>query len=64
MNRDVGFALSIGITVTLALVGGVVLGLWLNAKSNIAPWGILIGMMLGIFTAIGVLIIRVRSIMK
>jgi len=64
MNKDLGFALTIGLTVALALVGGVLLGLWLNAKLNISPWGILIGMMAGIILATAVLIIKTRDIMK
>ena len=64
MNKDLSFALTIGITVALALIGGVALGLWLNAKFNMAPFGILIGMLAGIFLATAVLIVKTKDIMK
>ena len=64
MNNDVSFALTIGVTIALALVGGILFGLWLDAQFNMTPWGILIGMMAGIILATSVLIIRTRDIMK
>ena len=64
MNDSVGFATEVGVTIAVLMVGGVFFGLWLNAKFNMAPWGILIGMLAGIFLATAVLIIRTRSIMK
>ena len=64
MNKDLSFALTIGTTIALALVGGILFGLWLNTKFNMAPWGILIGMMIGIVLATTVLIMKTRDIMK
>ena len=64
MDNSVGFAVEIGVTIAILMVGGVFFGLWLNAKFNMAPWGILIGMMAGIVLATTVLIIRTKAIMK
>ncbi len=64
MNKDLGFVLTVGVTIALALTGGVALGLWLNAKFHMSPWGILIGMMAGIFLATTVLIVKTRDIIK
>lgn len=64
MNNTVGFAAEIGVTIAILMVGGVFFGLWLNAKFNMAPWGILIGMMTGIILTTTVLIVRTRAIMK
>jgi F0F1-type ATP synthase assembly protein I len=64
MDNSVGFAAEIGVTIAVLMVGGVFFGLWLNAKFNMAPWGILIGMMAGIVLATTVLIIRTKAIMK
>jgi F0F1-type ATP synthase assembly protein I len=46
------------------MVGGVFFGLWLDAKLNMTPWGLLIGMMAGIVLATAILIVRTRAIMK
>jgi F0F1-type ATP synthase assembly protein I len=64
MNEDLSFALTVGATIALALVGGVLFGLWLNGKFNMAPWGMLIGMLAGMILATTVLVIRTRGIMK
>jgi F0F1-type ATP synthase assembly protein I len=64
MNNSVGFATEVGVTIAILMVGGVFFGLWLNTKFNMAPWGILIGMMTGIVLATAILIIRTRAIMK
>jgi F0F1-type ATP synthase assembly protein I len=64
MNEDLSFALTVGTTIALALIGGVLFGLWLNNKFNMAPWGILIGMLAGMILATTVLIIRTRGIIK
>jgi F0F1-type ATP synthase assembly protein I len=64
MNNAVAFATEIGVTIATLMVGGVFFGLWLNAKFNIAPFGLLIGMLAGIFLATTILIIRTRAIMK
>jgi F0F1-type ATP synthase assembly protein I len=64
MDNSIGFAVEIGVTIAVLMVGGVFFGLWLNAKFNMAPWGILIGMMAGIVLATTVLVIRTRAIMK
>jgi F0F1-type ATP synthase assembly protein I len=64
MNNSVGFATEVGVTIAILMVGGVFLGLWLDSKFNMAPWGILIGMLAGIFLATAILIIRTRAIMK
>jgi len=64
MDNSIGFAAEIGVTIAILMVGGVFFGLWLNAKFNMAPWGILIGMMAGIVLATTVLVIRTRAIMK
>jgi F0F1-type ATP synthase assembly protein I len=64
MDNSVGFAAEIGVTIAILMVGGVFFGLWLNAKFNMAPWGILIGMMTGIVLATAILIVRTRAIMK
>jgi len=64
MDNSIGFAAEIGVTIAVLMVGGVFFGLWLNAKFNMAPWGILIGMMAGIVLATTVLVIRTRAIMK
>lgn len=64
MDHTVGFAAEIGVTIAVLMIGGMFFGLWLNAKFNMAPWGILIGMMAGIICATTVLIIRTRAIMK
>jgi F0F1-type ATP synthase assembly protein I len=64
MDNSVGFAVEIGVTIAILMVGGVFFGLWLNTKFNMAPWGILIGMMAGIVLATTVLIIRTKAIMK
>ena len=64
MDNSVGFATEVGITIAILMVGGAFFGLWLNAKFNMAPWGILIGMMSGIILATAILIIRTRAIMK
>ncbi len=64
MNDSIGFAAEIGITIAVLMVGGVFFGLWLNTKFNMAPWGILIGMMTGIVLATAILIIRTRAIIK
>jgi len=64
MDNSIGFAAEIGITIAILMVGGVFFGLWLDSKFNMAPWGILIGMMSGIILATAILIIRTRAIMK
>ena len=64
MNDSIEFATEVGVTIAVLMVGGVFLGLWLDAKFNMTPWGILIGMMSGIILATAILIIRTRAIMK
>jgi F0F1-type ATP synthase assembly protein I len=64
MNDSVGFATEVGITIAVLMVGGVFFGLWLDAKLNMTPWGLLIGMMAGIVLATAILIVRTRAIMK
>ncbi len=64
MNNVIGFAAEIGVTIAVLMIGGVFFGLWLNAKFNMAPWGILIGMMAGIILTTVVLIVRTKAIMK
>jgi len=64
MNDSVGFATEVGVTIAVLMVGGVFFGLWLDAKLNMTPWGLLIGMMAGIVLATAILIVRTRAIMK
>ena len=63
-NAAVGFAIEIGITVALMAVGGILLGRFLDARLAIAPFGTLIGALMGIFAAMTVLIIRARRLLK
>lgn len=63
-NAAVNFGIELGITVAICAVGGIFLGRFLDARMAIAPFGTLIGALVGIFLAITVLIIRARKLMK
>lgn len=63
-NNIIAFATEVGITLALLTVGGVFFGLFLDKRFDMAPWGLLIGMFVGILLATTVLIIRTRNIMK
>ncbi len=64
MNSIIAFATEIGLTIALLTVGGVFFGRWLDARFDMAPFGLLVGMLAGIVLATAVLIIRTKKIMK
>jgi F0F1-type ATP synthase assembly protein I len=64
MNNALGFAAEIGVTVALLTVGGIFLGRFLDGRFNIAPFGLLIGMLSGIILASVILVIRTQKLMK
>jgi len=64
MNAAISFAIEIGVTVAVCAIGGILLGRFLDARLAIAPFGTLIGAIMGIFIAMTVLIIRAKRILK
>ncbi len=60
----VNFAIELGVTVAICAIGGILLGRFLDARLAIAPFGTLIGTLIGIFSSITFLVIRANKLLK
>jgi ATP synthase protein I len=64
MNNIIGFSIEIGTTVALTTIGGILLGRFLDSRFGWTPFGLVLGVFIGIGLATTVLVIRAQRLLK
>jgi F0F1-type ATP synthase assembly protein I len=53
----------LGMSIALCVAGGVLLGLWVDDKTGSSPLFVLIGLLVGIVTGVGVAYVEIKRLM-